>query len=209
MPVFHSRERIPWLVVLFLPLLKASHHLAFCAVYVYHGVGPPRLLITRAVKLKRKRVVTRMNDVTKGGGFFSPPFRLIFPREHVPRYSSFRKSSIKQAPFSAAEIAFARGQRRENNKQLTFRLAIGLIIQRNFTFVWHNIASFFPMEIFWPRARFSTGNKIKHIVSRMYSGQTLRLFMLTKYHAFCCRLFFIFVDLSASVARRVEWIIGQ
>lgn len=67
-----SRESIPWLHdSFFFPLIVKGVSSPFVRwIYVYYS-GTAELLITRAVKTKR-RALTRMNDVTKGGKNFFP-----------------------------------------------------------------------------------------------------------------------------------------
>lgn len=77
--------------------------------------GTAELLITRAVKTKR-RALTRVNDVTKGGKIFSLPLNFSSRTSSTVFHVFHRANSIKQMPFPASKSAERKNKASKNNR---------------------------------------------------------------------------------------------
>lgn len=120
MSLFHSPANLfhdSMALSFFLSLSKASHHL-LCDGYTYYS-GTAELLITRAVKTKR-RALTRVNDVTKGGKIFSLPLNFSSRTSSTVFHVFHRANSIKQMPFPASKSARTKEQSQQEQQTFPF-----------------------------------------------------------------------------------------
>lgn len=131
MSLFHSPANLfhdSMALSFFLSLSKVSSPFVRW-IYVYYS-GTAELLITRAVKTKR-RALTRVNDVTKGGKIFSLPLNFSSRTSSTVFHVFHRANSIKQMPFPASKSA--RTKEQSQQEQQTFPFPFFFFLSIKFT----------------------------------------------------------------------------